>query len=55
MCFNPWSILSGIFCGLWGNRGKKMSNYNYFSAFLLAVIFALVIEYLPSPNIVTVS
>lgn len=32
-----------------------MSNYNYFSAFLLAVIFALVIEYLPSPNIVTVS
>ena len=29
-----------------------MSNYNYFTVFLVAVIFGLVIEYLPSPNIV---
>ena len=51
MFCSPCNILyclSGVFCGLWGNRGKKMTNYNYFTIYVVALIIAVVIEYLPS-------
>lgn len=45
--------LSCIACGLWGNRGKKMSNYNYFTFFLICLVICVVIEYLPTDNLVS--
>ena len=45
--FNYIPVLSYICCFVKGNAGKKMSNAKYFTAFLLWMIFALVIEYIP--------
>ena len=52
-----YSWLSYIFCCVAGNAGKKMSNAKYFTIYLIWMIFALVIEYLPSNSVsfITVS
>lgn len=51
---NSWLIglVATISCGVIGNMGRKMSNFLYFTVYVIWMILCMIIQFLPNNDTV---